>query len=125
MNSNVIHLTECNFDSIALDSGDKPVLVDFWAPWCGPCRAIAPIIDQLADAYAGRAVIAKVNVDEEPRLSQAARIQAIPTMVLLHRGKVVEVIQGLRPKGDLQARIDALLDSQAKARGEADASAVH
>jgi thioredoxin 2 len=83
-----------------------PVVVDFWAPWCGPCRAVAPVLDQVARERAGRVRIAKVNVDENPELSRQFEIQAIPTMMVFRGGRMMEQIRGAVPK----AAIDRLLD---------------
>lgn len=111
MSKNVVTFTEKNFSTVALGTQNKPVLIDYWAPWCAPCRAIAPVIEQLAEHYAGRAIIGKVNVDDESELAAAANIQAIPTMLIIYNGKVQEVIQGMRPMHDLQARLDAVMQA--------------
>ncbi len=100
----VLHLTEATFDAEALN-GDKPVLVDFWASWCGPCRMIAPVLDELAEEYDGRAKICKVNVDEEPGLAQRYKIMSIPAVFLFRSGEIVEKLIGARPK---QAFADAI-----------------
>jgi thioredoxin 1 len=77
--------------------GDLPVLVDFWAPWCGPCRAVAPTVEQLAQEFAGRAVVAKLNVDENPRTSQRFGVTGIPALLVFQRGQVVERLLGAQP----------------------------
>jgi len=105
---NVITLTADNFDKEVLQS-DVPVLVDFWAAWCGPCRMIAPIIDQLADEYAGRLKVGKVNVDEEAQLAQRYGIMSIPTLYFFKNGEAVSQLVGVRPKAELERVIQTLL----------------
>lgn len=87
-------------------AGDKPVLVDFWATWCGPCRMIAPVIEQVAAEYEGRAVVGKVDVDEEPGLAQRFGVMSIPTLIVLKGGKVVEQAVGARGRADVAAMIE-------------------
>lgn len=86
-------------------AGDKPVLVDFFATWCGPCRMIAPIIEELAAELEGEAVIGKVNVDEEPGLAQRFGVMSIPTLIVMKGGKVVEQAVGARGKADIAAMV--------------------
>ncbi len=105
--ANVSELGEADFDGEVLKS-DQPVLVDFWAPWCGPCRAIAPMIDELADENAGSAKIAKVNIDDSPSVSQKYGVDVIPTLLLFKGGEVVERFSGAQPKARLQEAIDSL-----------------
>ena len=106
MSHKTIELTEKTFEDTALRNDGKPVLIDYWATWCGPCRAMTPVLESLADEYEGKAVIAKVNVDEQPTLAAAARVQAIPTLVLLKDGEVVNVMVGAQPKGKLKKELE-------------------
>jgi thioredoxin 1 len=94
-----------NFDELVMKS-DKPVLLDFWAVWCGPCRMVAPTIDKLAEDYKDRAVIGKINVDEENDLAEQFRVMSIPTIYILKGGQVVERMIGARPYTELAAAID-------------------
>jgi thioredoxin 1 len=102
---NISTLTQDNFDAQVLKS-ITPVLVDFWAEWCGPCKAIAPILDELSDEYAGRVTIGKVNVDEHQGLAAEYGVRGIPTLLLFQNGQVAEQIVGLRSKRDLRASLD-------------------
>ena len=86
-------------------AGDKPVLVDFWATWCGPCRMIAPVIEDVAAEFEGRAIVGKVNVDEEPGLAQRFGVMSIPTLIVFKDGKVVEQAVGARGRADVAAMI--------------------
>jgi thioredoxin 1 len=92
--SSVIHLSAPSFPALAAQ--EKPVLIDFWAPWCGPCRAQAPILDAVADQLGDRAIIAKVNVDEEQDLAARFGVQAIPTLVVLKQGQLAQRLVGLQ-----------------------------
>lgn len=102
--SNVINVDEANFQS-ALE-GNLPVLVDFWAPWCAPCKAIAPILDDLSVEYAERARIIKVNVDDNPNLAAQFGIRSIPALFVFKNGQKVEAVVGGRPKNELATLID-------------------
>jgi thioredoxin 1 len=105
--SNIITLTKDNFAKQVLNSA-TPVLVDFWAEWCGPCKMIAPVLDELADEYSGKVAIAKVNIDENQELATEYGVRAIPTLLIFQNGQVAEQIVGLRSKRDLKASFDKL-----------------
>jgi thioredoxin 1 len=106
--ANVVEVTDANFDSEVLQS-PVPVLIDFWAPWCGPCRLIAPIIDEIASERAGKAKVAKVNVDDNQELAARYRVQSIPMLLFFKGGQVREQIIGASTgKGALLAKLDAL-----------------
>jgi thioredoxin 1 len=101
----VKHATDSNFDMTVINSG-TPSLVDFWALWCGPCRAIAPVLEDLARDYQGKVNIVKVNVDENPRIAQAYGVRSIPMLMVFDKGGVKETMLGLRPKEQLSAMIE-------------------
>src|SRR5271157_4159401 len=100
----IITLTQDNFDREVLKS-DTPILVDFWAEWCGPCKMIAPVLDELAEEHAGQIKIGKVNIDQQQALAAEYGVRAIPTLLLFHQGQVADQMVGLRSKKDLKASI--------------------
>jgi thioredoxin 1 len=105
--ANITTLTQANFSTEVLQS-TSPVLVDFWAEWCGPCKALGPILDELAEEYNGKVRIGKVNIDEYQELAAQYRISSIPTLLLFKQGQVAEQLVGLRSKKDLKASFDRL-----------------
>jgi thioredoxin 2 len=103
--SSPVTLTDATLQQALRNAGDLPVLLDCWAPWCGPCRMLAPTLDQLAGESNGRYVIAKLNTDENPRTAQQFQISAIPCMLLFHRGQLVDKLVGLQPKSAIADRL--------------------
>ena len=103
-----IEVTDSTFQEKVLGN-DKPVVVDFWATWCPPCKILHPIVDQVADEYEGRIVICKVDVDQNQALAQQYGIRSIPTLLFFKGGQVTDQVVGALPKNQLTARIDALL----------------
>ena len=106
--SSLLALTDANFED-EIKKATVPVLVDFWAPWCGPCKAVAPILEELAAEYQGRLIIAKVNVDENQATPARFGVRSIPNMVIFKNGGEAGRIIGSRPKSDLKAAIEPLL----------------
>jgi thioredoxin 1 len=104
-----IHVTDAEFEQVVLKS-EIPVIVDFWAPWCGPCRMVAPVLDKLAKEYAGKLNIAKVNTDEDSQWAQKYRVQGIPTMLFVSAGKVVHTQVGALPESMLRQVVDQFLE---------------
>lgn len=105
--SDAIELTADNFEAEVVEC-DLPVIVDLWAPWCGPCRSIGPILDKLAIEYAGKVKVAKVNVDKEPELAQAFQVQSIPMVVAMKGRDVQEVSVGFRGEAPLRAMFEKM-----------------
>ena len=106
--ANILQLNDQTFDD-DLGKITPPVLVAFWAPWCGPCRMIAPVLDKIADTTAGTAVVAKVNVDEAPGVASRFRVSSIPTLLFFKNGEVREQVVGLQSEADLTSRLKALM----------------
>ena len=105
MAGNVVEFTDAGFKSEVIDN-QKPVLVDFWAPWCGPCKMLGPTIEELATTYAGRAQIGKVNIDDNQQVASDYGVSSIPTVMIFKGGKIVERFVGVTPKSKLSAAID-------------------
>ncbi len=103
--SNVAEFTDQSFKAEVLESS-QPVLVDFWAPWCGPCRAIGPVIEELAQENAGTVKVGKVNIDESPETAAQYGVSSIPTLLVFHNGEVVERLVGVQPKMRLQEALE-------------------
>ena len=103
-----VEVNDTNFDDVVLKS-DKPVIVDFWAEWCGPCRMIAPLIEEISDEYTGRAVVAKCDVDESPGVAVKFGIRNIPTVLYFKNGEVADKQVGAVPKKNFTAKLDSLL----------------
>ena len=108
--ADVREITDTTFESDVV-KGELPTLVDFWAPWCGPCRMVAPIVGELSEEYAGKVNFVKMNTDENPQVPTKYGIRSIPSLLIFKPGddKPVETIVGFRPKGDIKKRIDAAL----------------
>lgn len=109
MKGDIAHVTDETFEQEVLKS-DLPVLVDFWAPWCGPCLMIAPTLEEIAVSYKGKLKVVKVNVDDNPRLSAAYQIMSIPTLILFKNGKPVDSVIGALPKNRILNFISPHLD---------------
>jgi thioredoxin 1 len=109
MNSEPIHVTDAAFEKTVLQS-TIPAIVDFWAPWCGPCRMVAPILDKLAKEYSGKLLIAKVNTDENPEWAMKYGVQGIPTMLFVANGKLIHRQVGAMPEPSLRDLVAQFLD---------------
>lgn len=105
MSDNIINVTDSTFESLVLQS-DTPALVDFWASWCAPCRAIAPIVDEMAQEYAGKLRVVKVNVDDNPGTPGKYGVRGIPTLILFKGGKVVDQLVGAVPRNQIKELIE-------------------
>ncbi len=103
-----VEFTDANFEELAINT-DKPVLVDFWAEWCGPCRMVGPIVEEIANDYDGKAIVGKVNVDHNKEISAKYGIRNIPTIIFLKNGELVDKSVGAVPKNVLTEKIDNLL----------------
>jgi len=110
--SQPVHVTDAEFDKVVLKSS-LPVVVDFWAPWCGPCRMVAPMLEKIASDQAGKLLVAKVNTDENPEWAMKYGVQGIPTMLFIANGNVVHKQVGAMPEGMLRQTLDAFLSSVA------------
>ena len=108
MSDNIVLLNDDNFESFL--SQDKPVLVDFWAEWCGPCKMLNPVIEELSNDFADRAIIAKVNVDESPGIAQKYSVRSIPSLLFFSKGAVIEQLIGVSSKEDMASIIEKLIN---------------
>lgn len=106
--ANTLEFTDANFDEQVLQSS-QPVLVDFWAVWCGPCKALAPVVDDLANEYHGKVKVGKVDTDSNQKVSVQFSVSAIPTVIVFNKGEIVQKFVGLRGKKDFQAVLDKLV----------------
>ncbi|MBI4676813.1 MAG: thioredoxin [Elusimicrobia bacterium] len=105
-----IQLTDKTFEKDVLQS-PAPVLVDFWAPWCGPCRMLGPIIEELAKEYAGKIRVAKINTDENAEVAGRFRITALPSLLFFNKGKVMDQMVGVHPKAEIKKKLESLISS--------------
>ena len=105
-----LEFTDANFQETVLEA-DKVSIVDFWAPWCGPCRVVGPVVEELANDYSGKAVIGKLNVDENPEVSIKYGVRSIPTILYIKNGEVVDKQVGAAPKSVLEGKLQAHLDA--------------
>ncbi|MBD2092268.1 thioredoxin [Microcoleus sp. FACHB-1515] len=112
MTTSPVVLTDENFDRLVLQSA-QPVLIDFWAAWCGPCRMLSPIVEQIASDFAGRAFVAKLNVDDYPRLATRYGVQAVPTLLFFQNGRAIDQIVGVVTADTIATHLNALLPAAA------------
>ncbi len=103
-----LEITDANFEELVLKA-DKPVVVDFWAEWCGPCRMIGPVIEEMHTEYEGKAIIGKVNVDENPGVSAQFGVRNIPTILFIKNGEIADKVVGAVPKAQMTSKLDAIL----------------
>ena len=108
MSDNIVHTSDADFDADVLQS-DKPVLVDYWAEWCGPCKMVAPVVDELAEEYDGKVKFVKLNTDDNIETASKYGIRSIPTLMVFKGGEAVEQVVGFRPKSELKKSLDKAL----------------
>ena len=106
--SKTIEITDQNFNELVMQA-EVPVLLDMWAPWCGPCKMIGPLIDELAEDFEGRALVGKVNMDHNPKISEMFKIKSIPTLIFMQKDEMVQRFAGLVPKPNLEEILEELI----------------
>lgn len=115
MAKEIVNLTDATFNDEVEAAGSKPMLIDFWAPWCAPCKMMGPILDQVAKKLGDKVVIAKLNTDENPMVANALGIRAIPTMVVLKDTEIADVLVGVKPAAELISKLNSMLPSDSGA----------